>query len=50
MYLVLTTTQTVTGGGGAMGLEVAKSVLETGGDVICVDRAPTILTQEWGKL
>lgn len=30
-----------------MGLQVAKAVLETGGDVICIDRAKEPLKLEW---
>lgn len=30
-----------------MGLEVARSILETGGDVICVDLAKEPLAEEW---
>jgi NAD(P)-dependent dehydrogenase (short-subunit alcohol dehydrogenase family) len=37
----------VTGGGGAMGLEVARAVLELGGDAICVDRAEKPLPELW---
>lgn len=33
-----------------MGLEVAGSVLESGGDVICVDRASTPLQEPWDKV
>ncbi|KAH8588909.1 oxidoreductase [Bisporella sp. PMI_857] len=40
----------ITGGGGAMGLEVAGSVLESGGDVICVDRAASPLLEPWAKV
>lgn len=31
-----------------MGLEIAGSVLESGGDVICVDRADSPLQEPWG--
>ena len=31
-----------------MGLEVARSVLETGGDVICMDRQTEPLLSNWG--
>lgn len=41
--------ETVTGGGGAMGLEIARSVLESGGDVICFDRQESPLVQPWGR-
>ncbi|KAA8652572.1 uncharacterized protein ATNIH1004_001477 [Aspergillus tanneri] len=37
----------ITGGGGAMGLEAARSVLESGGDVICVDRQDEPLQEPW---
>ena len=40
----------VTGGGGAMGLEIASSVLESGGDVVCVDRAERPLPEPWAKV
>lgn len=40
----------ITGGGGAVGLEVAKSVLETGGDVICLDRAEQPLADGWQRV
>jgi len=40
----------ITGGGGAVGLEVARSVLETGGDVICLDRAEQPLPNEWQRV
>ena len=43
-------TITVTGGGGAMGLEVASSVLESGGDVVCVDRAENPLPEPWARV
>lgn len=39
----------ITGGGGAVGLQVAKSILETGGDVICLDRAIEPIRDEWQK-
>lgn len=32
-----------------MGLEIARSVLETGGDVICVDQAQEPLQDGWCK-
>lgn len=32
-----------------MGLEIARSVLETGGDVICVDHADEPLQDGWCK-
>ena len=32
-----------------MGLEVAGAILELGGDVVCVDRAPKPLEDLWGK-
>lgn len=31
-----------------MGLEVASSVLESGGDAICIDRAESALPEPWG--
>ncbi|KZL78679.1 short chain dehydrogenase reductase family, partial [Colletotrichum tofieldiae] len=37
----------VTGGGGSVGLEVARSVLESGGDVICIDRQQQTLKHLW---
>jgi len=40
----------ITGGGGSIGLEVASSVLESGGDVICVDRAESALEEPWTKV
>ncbi|KAK1724854.1 dehydrogenase with different specificitie [Colletotrichum acutatum] len=40
----------ITGGGGSMGLEVARSVLESGGDVICIDRQESPLEEPWSKL
>jgi nucleoside-diphosphate-sugar epimerase len=40
---------TVTGGGGAMGLVLAGSILESGGDVICLDLADEPPKEEWGK-
>jgi NAD(P)-dependent dehydrogenase (short-subunit alcohol dehydrogenase family) len=40
----------VTGGGGAMGLEVTGSILESGGDVVCVDRAESPLPEPWAKV
>ncbi|KAK5092614.1 hypothetical protein LTR70_001997 [Exophiala xenobiotica] len=42
----------IAGGGGAVGLEVAKSVLETGGDVILLDRAeqPLNTEGEWQRV
>lgn len=43
-------TPIVTGGGGSMGLEVARSVLESGGDVICIDRQESPLEEPWSKL
>lgn len=39
-----------TGGGGAMGLNVATSILESGGDVICIDRMEKPLPELWGTL
>lgn len=33
-----------------MGLEVARSVLESGGDVICIDRQESPLEEPWSKL
>ncbi|KAG7041654.1 ankyrin repeat protein [Colletotrichum scovillei] len=40
----------VTGGGGSMGLEVARSVLESGGDVICIDRQEKPLEEPWNRV
>ncbi|KXH29114.1 Rieske domain-containing protein [Colletotrichum simmondsii] len=40
----------VTGGGGSMGLEVARSVLESGGDVICIDRQENPLEEPWNRV
>ena len=40
----------VTGGGGAMGLQVTSSVLESGGDVVCIDRAESPLPELWAKV
>jgi short-subunit dehydrogenase involved in D-alanine esterification of teichoic acids len=40
----------ITGGGGSMGLEVASSILESGGDVVCVDRAESPLLEPWEKV
>jgi NAD(P)-dependent dehydrogenase (short-subunit alcohol dehydrogenase family) len=40
----------ITGGGGSIGLEVATSVLESGGDVVCVDRAERPLEEPWAKV
>ncbi|PLB46302.1 oxidoreductase [Aspergillus steynii IBT 23096] len=37
----------ITGGGGAMGLEAARTILETGGDVICLDRQDEPLVEPW---
>jgi nucleoside-diphosphate-sugar epimerase len=37
----------VTGGGGAVGLEAARSILESGGDVICIDRQDAPLQAPW---
>ncbi|GKT82383.1 short chain dehydrogenase reductase family [Colletotrichum tofieldiae] len=37
----------ITGGGGSVGLEVARSVLESGGDVICIDRQQQTLKHLW---
>lgn len=39
----------ITGGGGAVGLEVARSVLESGGNAICVDLAAEPLQDEWER-
>src|SRR5436305_210037 len=39
----------ITGGGGAVGLEVAKSVVESGGDAICLDLAEKPLQEEWQR-
>ncbi|TKX22170.1 D-arabinitol 2-dehydrogenase-like protein 2 [Elsinoe australis] len=39
----------ITGGGGAVGLEVARSVLEVGGDVICLDQQKEPLWEPWEK-
>lgn len=41
--------RTVTGGGGAVGLEAARSILESGGDVVCLDRQDKPLPGPWGK-
>ncbi|OHW99390.1 short chain dehydrogenase [Colletotrichum incanum] len=40
-------TFSVTGGGGSVGLEVARSVLESGGDVILIDRQEQPLKDLW---
>jgi NAD(P)-dependent dehydrogenase (short-subunit alcohol dehydrogenase family) len=40
----------ITGGGGSMGLEVASSILESGGDVVCADRAEIPLLEPWEKV
>ncbi|KAE9375180.1 oxidoreductase [Stipitochalara longipes BDJ] len=40
----------ITGGGGSIGLEVASSILESGGDVVCVDRAESPLEEPWVKV
>ena len=40
----------VTGGGGAVGLEAARSILELGGDVVCLDRAESPLPELWAKV
>ncbi|GME41187.1 short chain dehydrogenase reductase family [Neofusicoccum parvum] len=40
----------ITGGGGAVGLEVARSVAESGGDVVCLDRQDSPLSEPWEKL
>jgi NAD(P)-dependent dehydrogenase (short-subunit alcohol dehydrogenase family) len=40
----------ITGGGGAMGLEVTSAILEVGGDVICADRADSPLQELWAKV
>ncbi|KAK1479143.1 short chain dehydrogenase [Colletotrichum tamarilloi] len=40
----------ITGGGGSMGLEVARSVLESGGDVICIDRQENPLEEPWNRV
>lgn len=32
-----------------MGLEIARSVLESGGDVICFDRQASPLEEPWGE-
>jgi FlaA1/EpsC-like NDP-sugar epimerase len=40
----------ITGGGGSIGLEVASSILESGGDVVCVDRAESPLEEPWTKV
>ncbi|KAI9045158.1 oxidoreductase [Aspergillus affinis] len=37
----------ITGGGGAMGLEAARTILESGGDVICLDRQDEPLAEPW---
>ncbi|KAL4945629.1 hypothetical protein BDV06DRAFT_184406 [Aspergillus oleicola] len=37
----------ITGGVGALGLEVARAVLECGGDVICVDCVENPSTEKW---
>ncbi|PNS14554.1 hypothetical protein CAC42_2611 [Sphaceloma murrayae] len=37
----------ITGGGGAVGLEIARSVLEVGGDVICFDHQDEALQEPW---
>lgn len=47
VYLHIDDQYVVTGGGGAMGLEIARSVLETGGDVICADHAEEPLQAGW---
>lgn len=40
----------VTGGGGAMGLEATTSILESGGDVVCVDQQEEPLPDLWAKV
>ncbi|OHF04157.1 D-arabinitol 2-dehydrogenase [Colletotrichum orchidophilum] len=40
----------ITGGGGSIGLEVARSVLESGGDVICIDRQDDPLKEPWNRV
>lgn len=39
----------VSGGGGSVGLEVARSVLESGGDVVCLDSQDEPLAEPWGQ-
>jgi NAD(P)-dependent dehydrogenase (short-subunit alcohol dehydrogenase family) len=41
--------KTVTGGGGSVGLEAARAILESGGDVICLDRQDEPLQEPWGS-
>lgn len=40
----------VSGGAGAVGTTVGKAVLESGGDVVFVDMAPSHNVDTWSKL
>ncbi|OJD29612.1 short chain dehydrogenase reductase family [Diplodia corticola] len=40
----------ISGGGGSVGLEVARSVLESGGDVVCLDSQAEPLPEPWDKV
>ncbi|RDW61409.1 D-arabinitol 2-dehydrogenase [Coleophoma crateriformis] len=40
----------ITGGAGAVGISVAGSILESGGDVICFDRAVVFPAEDWARL
>lgn len=40
----------VTGASGFLGTTVAASVLETGGDVICLDVMDSPKSSDWGKI